>query len=62
VSQSVAPHVPPVAHAAVQQSVPIPVGPQTRLWHWWFELHAEPAPCLATHAPPEQKVPATSQS
>ena len=44
VSQSVAPQLPPVVHAAVQQCVPVPAGPQMPLAHALFAVHDVPAP------------------
>jgi hypothetical protein len=49
-SQAVAPHVPPVVQAAVQQ-LPVPVVPQTVDVHWAFAVHAVPAVSFATQAP-----------
>ena len=43
VSQPVAPQLPPVVQAAVQQ-FPVPSVPQTPLEHWAFAVHALPAP------------------
>jgi hypothetical protein len=54
--QSVAPHVPPVVQAAVQQRVPVPDGPHTPLVHWSVAPQTAPAAPIAKQTPPEQYV------
>jgi hypothetical protein len=54
VLQSLAPHVPPVVQAAVQQWEPVPDAPHTPLVHWSVAPQTAPGACCATHMPPEQ--------
>jgi hypothetical protein len=46
----VAPHVPPVVHAAVQQ-LPVPLTPHAPLEHWLLPVHAVPPPSFDMHTP-----------
>jgi hypothetical protein len=48
--------VPTLLHAAVQQ-LPVPLVPQTLLWHWSLPPHAAPAASLGWQVP----APAPSQ-
>jgi hypothetical protein len=53
VSQSVAPHVPPVMQFAVaEQQWPVPAAPQTPLEHCALAPHACPTPTCGAHDVP----------